>query len=290
MAEGYPDYTLQIDGVVQLNNGGTGVTSLPAGSIPIGNGNQPLLNVPAGSDGNILVWNAGLGLPNWTLDLGNIAFFGDNSGTATIVVVGNSTTPTNAFIEWQDHGSGLKADVALATQAGTGVANSAQDDFVIVGPTAKRIILAEGVSGPQIILDAGGVQLPAVESVAGIATTGPGVAGIVASSNQPNKNGALTLANLFTPAAAGLFRISLWFEITTGGGAGNYQMNTTFTSLIGADVHPNGSPIASANPARGSDTFCFYSGAGDAIGVTVVPAGGVVGSVYSLFVRLESLG
>jgi hypothetical protein len=54
MASGYPDYSIDISGILAVPNGGTGQASFNLNAIPLGNGSSAMSSIAAGTGGQVL--------------------------------------------------------------------------------------------------------------------------------------------------------------------------------------------------------------------------------------------
>jgi hypothetical protein len=232
MPTGYPDYTLELAGTVQVANGGTGLTTWPANAIPLGNGNQPMGYVepwtsgvpvqanPAGGFSCGYVNNAGYPMP----------LSADASGV-TLKLQGNYPSsayiPCIAFYDWGN--SATLATILAALAAGQGVSNSLVDDFIIQS-LAGRILLAQGSAGPQLILDSGGLRSPLVETYNGLTTVGQGHPVIVGALSVGPLTGSTSYTEtLLASAPAGMYRVCAQLYQISGAGSGNMSVSVSYT-------------------------------------------------------------
>jgi len=222
MSQGYPDYTLDVSGTVQVNQGGTGNTSFPAYSLLLGNGTQPL------------VWQSlagGLGI-NCIDPVGGIELAVEQGGPESY-----------AYFQLNDGTSGKLIYLAMSLYANVLGLGDAIDDFAIICP-ARFIIAAEGATSPQVVIDSGGIQLPAIESLGGFSTTGIGAAAVMADHGWSGLTGSTSYTEtLLASAPSGRYFVGAWLYQTASGGTGNMSVSvgyeytaTALTQLVAPAV------------------------------------------------------
>ena len=80
----------------------------------------------------------------------------------------------------------------------------------------------------------------AITSYNGDTTTGNGAASVVGNVNSYGNNTALPTTTIFTPVSDGMYRVSGYFETTTGAVSGSEAVNISWTDSIGANSHSLG--------------------------------------------------
>jgi hypothetical protein len=296
MPTGYPDYTLELAGTVQVANGGTGLTTWPANAIPLGNGNQPM--------GYVEPWTSGVPVqanPAGGFSCGYVnnagypmALSADTSGV-TLNLQGNSPSsayiPCIAFYDWGN--SATLAKILAALAAGQGVSNSQVNDFIIQS-LAARVVLAQGSAGPQVILDSGGVQLPRIESVNGLTTIGEGVAVPMVYVHGEAASATGSLTALLASAPGGTYRASASIAINVLGTRTAALMAIQWTDTTGtlvaaypANLAYAGTAMAAGVAAGGSVLMNVKAGTNISYQFQV---GGGAGGSFDWVVVLERLG
>lgn len=269
MAQGYPDYTLELAGVVQVANGGTGLTTFTAGKILTGNGINPM--IPTNS------------LPE--------LFLGP-AGGAALEIVGAGSQSESGYIEFLDSSLGAVAYMELCS-AVDALGFGEQLFDLLIGNTSGRVVIAQTVTGPQLILDSGGLELSGVGKINGLATVGQGVPVIIASVRSAGLSGSTALLTLLTSASAALYRVTCTLDIDAVGTWASGDIAIEFTDIAGTAerVNPATSAVGVAAWAAGG---CF-SGcalldckAGTAIQYQLNLAGGAGGS-FTIVLVLERL-
>lgn len=118
---------------------------------------------------------------------------------------------------------------------------------------------------------------------------------IVASTSKLSQTSGITQTTLYTPPAAGVFRLNAYYDVTTNGtNSVDFTFGWTSSSLAqtGAMFSVNtvgnvSSPENNTNTMR--DSFIIHSDANAAITYTGTASGALGGAVYNVYFVLEKL-
>jgi hypothetical protein len=211
MPTGFPDYSLDISGTLQVGDGGTGNTALPAHEVLLGNGigpvawsglgqaksvyqtvaqNQdPLFQDPDFNNCDItpLVTQDGLRLHGW-----------NNQQSPAVVFDELGTTGDKALVLLQED------------PYAPPVSGAVNGDLLLYNANAKKIGLQSGPVGSPLLLGPSTLALPLVTNYNGRATAGQGLPIVVATSS----NGALTGATSYTVTLVASSPGANWYRIT----------------------------------------------------------------------------
>ena len=240
-------------GTLPVAGGGTGLTTIPAGNVVIGNGTSALYGISPGTSGNVLTSIGGV----WT----------SNASVST-------STPGGSTTQVQFNNSGSFAGDANLTFSGSTLTSA---NLIVSNLTASQAIFSSStkqlVSNP--ITGSGSVVMnssPIITSPSLItpALGSPTSGNMAATTNIPvaNATGTLAVANGGT-------------GVTSSTGSGSNVLNTSPTISTAVLVSPalgtptSGSLVATTNIPVANATGTLAVGNGGT-GVTTIPAGNVV--------------
>lgn len=365
MPTGFPDYYGGLTLPVTVPEGGTGLTTIPANSLLLGNTTGVMVPTNVGTANQVLQIPSGGGAPQFqsiSISAGAVSgvlpLANGGTGTATPALVagtGISITgswPNNTIANTSNYAT--LADPLPVAHGGTGTASPALvagSNISITGTWPAQTIAcvsspvfsgevtskadftantdtfpsyawanaaatqhwkifestSSGAQGPLVVYDSvhtaarltidtsGNVTL-AVPLGVGQGGTGAtsllaaGIPQIVASIDLTAQTAAITLANVFTPTAAGMYRVTAeLFVNTSTETTGNMFLSVAFTQEATAEtivVTPS-----TPHPAAGvvmTGTAAFYSDANKGITYSVLIASGGAIS-YDVHLRLEAM-
>lgn len=123
-----------------------------------------------------------------------------------------------------------------------------------------------------------------------ISTAGVGIPSIVAVADATGQTAAIGATTLYTPPAAGMYRLTIAMQTTTAGSAGTAtgQVTVTWNGHTRTLLNIGSLDLTSAG-AIGQGSAIIYSDASQPIQYGVAWSGAAGSPVYDLHVRLESI-
>ena len=243
-----------VAGTLNVSNGGTGLTTIPAGNVVIGNGTSALYGVAPGTAGNVLTSIGGV----WTSN----------------AAVGGGGSPGGSTTQVQFNNAGSFAGDANLTFSGSTLTSA---NLIVSNLTASQAVFSSAtkqlVSNP--ITGTGSVVMnssPIITSPSLItpALGSPTSGNMVATTSIPVANATGTLA--VTNGGTG---------VTTSTGSGSNALNTSPTLTTPTLISPvlgtptSGSLVATTNipVANATGTLAIANGG---TGLTATPTNGQI--------------
>ncbi len=119
-------------------------------------------------------------------------------------------------------------------------------------------------------------------------TAGFGQSTIVASVALTGQTGAIGTTTIYTPSAAGTFRVSVYMICTTAG-TGTLSCTIGWTDIVGAKTQSPAGNVDLASTANGSNGASFIATTATAITYSTAIAGLAGSPQYALYITLEAL-
>ena len=283
MATGYPDYTLELSGVVQPANGGTGRDSWLVNEVPLGNGNQPFGGAtPPVDSGDIFQGGLSLNPRFYSSAIPfSVSPYTFGAPLLQLRAAAGAFQP-QASIQCEDSLTHLySAELGLCMDAAEIVSTALAGDFVLLCSNGRVILASTG--GKQVMLDSAGVQLPFIEQCNGLSTAGQGVP-IIISGHTLQVSGATsyTVTLLASPPAVGTYRVSGFLTQVTSGGSGNMSIAVNFNDVTTAESITFAPSAATGSVGAKSQGTAFFRAISSASIVAVLTTNNTATFIYAL--------
>lgn len=119
-------------------------------------------------------------------------------------------------------------------------------------------------------------------------TAGFGQATIVASVQLTGQTADISTTTIYTPAAAGLFRVNVYMICTTAG-TGTLSCTVGWSDVVGAKTISPAGTVDLASTANGSTGISFISTTAAAITYATAIAGKAGSPQYAIYITVEAL-
>lgn len=119
-------------------------------------------------------------------------------------------------------------------------------------------------------------------------TAGFGQSTIVANVQLTGQTGDIATTALYTPSAAGLFRISV-YQICTTSGTGTLSCTVSWTDASGAKSTSPAATVDLSSTSNGATGMTFISTTASVINFATAIAGKVGSPQYAIYIVLEAL-
>jgi len=120
-------------------------------------------------------------------------------------------------------------------------------------------------------------------------TSGLAHSTIVATAQLTAQAGDILATTLYTPAAAGLFKINVYHICHTAGAAGTLNTLISWTDAVSAKTLSPASDITLTSTNNGATGNAFFNSAAAGITYTATITGGAGSPKYNLYLTLEQL-
>jgi hypothetical protein len=239
-----------VAGTLNVANGGTGLTTIPAGNVVIGNGTSALYGIAPGTAGNVLTSVGGVWVSNASVGGGG----GVTSVTATSPIASSGGTTPNISLSGTVAVSNGGTGVTTSTGTGSVVLNTSP---TLTTPTLITPVLGSPASGNM----AATTNIPVANATGTLAVANGGT-GLTSTP----ANGALDIGN-----GSGFTRTTLTAgtNVTITNGAGSIT--------IAATGGGGGSPGGSTTQVQYNNAGAFAGSANLTFDGTTLTAAGLAG-------------
>jgi hypothetical protein len=234
-------------GVLAVGNGGTGLTTIPAGNVVIGNGTSALYGLAPGTAGNVLTSIGG----SW---VSNAAVTGSGSP-------GGSTT------QFQYNNGGVFAGAANLTTDGANTTIGSANTFRFANLTSTRYV---GFKANAIVAANVTWTLPVADGTSGqvLSTDGSGILSWVTSGSTPTAPSTVEYLVVAAGGGGGYYG--------GGGGAGGLRSASGYAVTPGSAI----TVTINAGGAGGNSTTGIGSNGGTSVFGSITSTGGGGGGTY----------
>ena len=119
--------------------------------------------------------------------------------------------------------------------------------------------------------------------------SGLGQATIAAIVSLTGQTGNIATTTIYTPPAAGLYRVSVYQICSTAGSAGTLNSVIGWTDIVGAKTISPAADVTLTSTANGATGNAFINATAAAITYAATITGGAGGPAYALYIVVEKL-
>jgi hypothetical protein len=266
--------TLTLGGTLIVANGGTGLATLTAHAIQIGNGTGAVTQLATGTVGQVLTSGGAGADPTWAAaGTGTVTSVGISGGTTGLSVSGSPVTTSGTI---------TLSGTLVVGNGGTGRATITANNLIIGAGTSAVTLLAPGTAGTVLTSNGAGVD-PSWATVTGTGTVtsvqmSGGTTGLSYSGGPITGAGTITTAGTLARAngGTGLSTVPTNGQLLIGNGSA-YTL-ATITGGTGISVTNGSGTITIANTG-GSGTvnsglanqIAYYGSNGTAVSALSIP-------------------